>query len=81
MRWLGHRDAVQSFGAVQFDRRDQIGQWAAAIRAAAPKLTRLCGYANNHYTGHSPAAIRDVYAALGIAHERPHRIEQPSLFE
>ncbi len=81
VRWLGRRDAVQAFNEVQFDRRDQIEQWAGAIRAAAPRLTRLCGYANNHYTGHSPAAIRDVYAALGIPHERPHRIEQTSLFE
>ncbi len=81
VRWLGRRDAVQSFAAEQFDRRDQIAQWAGAIRAAAPRITRLCGYANNHYTGHSPAAIRDVYAALGLAHQRPARIEQTSLFE
>jgi uncharacterized protein YecE (DUF72 family) len=81
VRWLGRRDAVQRFDAVQFDRSAQITQWADAIRAAAPKLTSVSGYANNHYTGHSPAAIRDLYAALGIAHERPTRIEQTSLFE
>lgn len=81
VRWLGRRDAVQRFGALLFDRRDQIGQWATAIRAAAPRLTRLAGYANNHYAGHSPATVRDVYAALGLPHERPARIEQASLFD
>ncbi len=81
VRWLGRRDAVQRFDAVQFDRSTQIARWADAIRAAAPRLTRLSGYANNHYTGHSPATIRAVYAALGLSHQRPARIEQTSLFD
>lgn len=81
VRWLGRRDAVQRFDAVLFDRHAQIGRWADAIRAAAPRLTRLSGYANNHYAGHSPATIRAVYAALGLPHERPARIEQASLFD
>lgn len=81
VRWLGRRDAVQRFDAVQFDRGPEIARWADAIRAAAPRLTRLSGYANNHYTGHSPATIRAVYAALGLPHQRPTRIEQTSLFE
>jgi hypothetical protein len=35
---------------------------------------------NNHYQGHSPATVRALYAALGIPHARPERVQQTSLF-
>lgn len=80
LRWLGRRDAVQRFDRVVIDRRERVARWAAAIGEAAPRLHRISGYVNNHYAGHSPAIVRDLYAALGIAHTRPARIEQTSLF-
>lgn len=81
IRWLGRREAFARFDAVQLDRRAQIERWAGAIRAAAPQLTRVTGYANNQYAGYSPATIRDLLAALGVPHDPPAKIAQPSLFE
>ena len=81
VRWLGQRETFTRFGEIAIDRGDRIARWADAIRDTAPQLTRLSGYANNQYAGHSPGTIRAVYAALGVAHERPQRIEQTPLFE
>jgi uncharacterized protein YecE (DUF72 family) len=80
LRWLGIRRSIARFDALVVDRAAEIRQWAEAIRDAAPQLARLAGYANNEYAGHAPATMRQLYAALGVAHERPPRIEQPSLF-
>lgn len=80
VRWLGIRRSLERFDAVVIDRAAEIARWAEAIRDVAPELARLAGYANNEYAGHSPGTVRDVYAALGVPHERPARIEQPSLF-
>ncbi|MFN2461741.1 MAG: DUF72 domain-containing protein [Candidatus Velthaea sp.] len=80
VRWLGRRDAVTRFDRVTVDRTAQLERWAAAIRAAASTLERICGYANNHYMGHAPATVRAVLAALGIAHRRPPRVIQDALF-
>lgn len=81
VRWLGARDAFVRFDELAVDRGEQIAQWADAIRATAPQLTRLSGYANNQYAGHSPGTVRMVYDALGVPHRRPKRIEQTSLFD
>ena len=81
VRWLGRRESVERFDRLTIDRRTDIARWAEAIGAAAPQLTRLAGYANNEYGGHSPGTIRLLYEALGVAHEQPKRIEQTSLFE
>lgn len=81
LRWLGTRETFATFDSVRADRSDRVAQWIAAIRDAAPSLSRIAGYANNQYAGHSPGSIRAILAALGIAHERPARIEQTSLFD
>jgi uncharacterized protein YecE (DUF72 family) len=80
VRWLGQRDAVTQYGSVQIDRMAQIARWAEVIRVAAAVLERVAGYANNHYMGHSPATIRALYEALGIAHTVPPRVVQDTLF-
>ncbi|GAC1405221.1 MAG: DUF72 domain-containing protein [Candidatus Velthaea sp.] len=80
VRWLGRRDAVSRFDRVLIDRGAHIARWAAAIRAAASALERVCAYANNHYMGHSPQTVRAIMAALGVPHERPMRVVQETLF-
>jgi uncharacterized protein YecE (DUF72 family) len=80
VRWIGVHDALSRFDAVVLSRERDIAWWAAALGAAPPRLKRVFGYANNHYQGHSPATVRAVYAALGIARERPKRVEQTTLF-
>jgi uncharacterized protein YecE (DUF72 family) len=80
VRWVGAHDAFTRFDAVQCARDGEIAWWARELREAAPRLRTVHGYVNNHYQGHSPATVRALYQALGIAHERPRRIEQRSLF-
>jgi uncharacterized protein YecE (DUF72 family) len=81
VRWLGVRESVARFDALTIDRGAEIDRWAETIRETAPQLTRLAGYANNEYAGFSPGTIRMLYESLGVAHARPKRIEQTSLFE
>lgn len=80
LRWLGRRDDVAVFSSVTIDRHERVARWAEALRADAPRRRRISGYVNNHYSGHAPATVRDLLAALEIPHERPGRIEQTSLF-
>jgi uncharacterized protein YecE (DUF72 family) len=80
VRWIGSHDAFTRFDTVQQSRESEIAWWEKALRAAAPRLKRVFGYVNNHYQGHSPATVRSLYAALGLAHERPVRVQQTSLF-
>lgn len=80
LRLIGDHDAFTRYDVVQLGREREIAWWAAAIGAAAPRLRRVYGYVNNHYQGHSPATVRALYAALGIAHARPPRVTQTSLF-
>ncbi len=80
LRWIGVRDAVARFDRVIIERGAELRRWAAAVRAAAPRLRRISGYVNNHYAGHSPAVVRALYRELGLPHTEPPRIEQTSLF-
>ena len=80
IRWLGRRASVSRFDRVSIDRCGAIERWSAALREAASRQERICGYANNHYMGHAPATVRALYDALGIAHEVPLRVEQTELF-
>ncbi len=80
VRLVGERDAFSRFDAVQVSREADIAWWAGTIASAAPPLQRVYGYVNNHFQGHSPATVRALYAALDIAHSRPQRVRQTSLF-
>ncbi len=80
VRWIGERDAVQCFDAVRISRDGDLAWWARALDAKRSRPRRMFGYANNHYQGHAPATVRALYAACGIAHDRPRRIEQTTLF-
>ena len=80
VRLIGAHDALDVFDEVRIDRTSEIAWWAAAIGEAMPGLQRVFGYVNNHYQGHSPATVRALYAALGVARERPRRITQQTLF-
>ncbi len=80
IRWLGRRDSVARYDRAVIDRSAQLARWAAALRAVSGRLARVCGYANNHYMGHAPATIRQLYRELGMAHTRPPRVIQTELF-
>ncbi len=80
LRLIGDHDALDRFDRVVIDRSSNLARWAAALASAPPRITKVYGYVNNHYAGHAPAVVRDLYRAARVAHERPKRIEQTSLF-
>ena len=80
VRWIGHHDSLTRFDVTQIAREDEIAWWQRAIVEVSPRVKTVYGYVNNHYAGHSPATVRALFAALGVAHLRPTRIEQTSLF-
>ncbi len=80
IRWMGRRDAVARFDRVVIDRKTEIERWSEILLTAASRLERVCGYANNHYMGHSPATIRALYLALGVERKPPLRPIQTELF-
>ncbi|HEX3469091.1 MAG TPA: DUF72 domain-containing protein [Candidatus Elarobacter sp.] len=80
LRWMGVRRSLERYDRIVIDRSADIVRWAEAIHDVVPQLVRLAGYANNEYAGHSPETVRQIYGALGVPHERPARVEQPSLF-
>ena len=81
VRWIGAHDSFVRFDRVQVSRASDVDWWARALRALPHAPSSVYGYVNNHYSGHSPATVRALYAALGTSHVRPKRTTQTSLFE
>jgi uncharacterized protein YecE (DUF72 family) len=67
VRWLGDRRKIQTMDAVQIDRTADLDAWAVALDDVSKQVQRVYGFANNHYSGHSPADIRYLQRRLGKA--------------
>jgi uncharacterized protein YecE (DUF72 family) len=81
LRLIGDHNALDRFDRVAIARETEIAWWANELRSARlAKVERAYAYVNNHYQGHSPATVRALKAALGVAHTIPQRAVQPSLF-
>jgi hypothetical protein len=50
------------------------------LTAAASRLERVCGHADNHDMGHGRATVGAMYRELGIEHVPPIRFVQTELF-
>jgi uncharacterized protein YecE (DUF72 family) len=80
VRWLGPRE-LTDYSHIQIDRTKELGQWAEAFAALQDKVSRIYGYFNNHYQGHSPASCNLFKEQLGLPVIGPESlIKQPSLF-
>ena len=80
VRWMGPDRSLTDFSHVQVDRTAELEAWAAILPSLA-KSVKVYGYVNNHFTGHSPANIRFLQAALGQAPKDPAQLtEQLGLF-
>lgn len=66
VRWLGHRKQIERVDSVQIDRRQRLDEWAEKLDEVAKQVQRIYGFANNHYSGHSPADIRYLRERLGL---------------
>jgi uncharacterized protein YecE (DUF72 family) len=66
VRWLGDRRKITSMHAVQIDRRPELDTWAEKLEDFAGRVERVYGFANNHYSGHSPSDMRYLRQRLGL---------------
>lgn len=71
IRWLGDHKKIIRMDATQLDRRDELDRWAEALDDVARHVQRIYGFANNHYSGHSPADIRYLSSRLGVPARPP----------
>lgn len=79
IRWLGDRRQIQQMNAVQIDRRPQLDEWADKIEEVARRVERVYGFANNHYSGHSPSDVRYLRSRLGMSDPSIDAPEQRTL--
>ncbi|MBX7118119.1 MAG: DUF72 domain-containing protein [Gemmatimonadaceae bacterium] len=74
VRWMGPDRSITDYSHVQVDRTAELEAWAAILPTLA-KSVKVYGYVNNHFSGHSPASIRWLQAALGQVAVDPARLE------
>jgi len=81
LRWMGPNRDIVDYSRIQVDRTRELEAWAATLRALAGKLTRVYGYVNNHFAGHSPSSARDLQRLLGQRPVAPDELgDQLALF-
>ena len=71
LRWLGDRRRIERFGDLQIDRSEATDRWAETLRELSSRVTRIYGYYNNHYAGHSPGSVRQLQQRLGMPESIP----------
>lgn len=74
VRWMGPDRSLTDYSHVQVDRTAELEAWAAILPSLA-KSVQVYGYVNNHFSGHSPANIRWLQAALGQVPTDPARLQ------
>jgi len=81
VRLLGIENSVTRFDERQFDRSQEIAEWArrlAEARQASPEPIYV--FVRNFFEGHAPATIADLRERLGLPNPTPPGQKQLSLF-
>jgi uncharacterized protein YecE (DUF72 family) len=69
IRWLGDRHRIEelttSWDQTLVDRTDDLKKWVGVVRTLEPLVKDIFAFANNHYSGHSPATLREFDALWG----------------
>lgn len=65
VRWLGNREDIERYDRVQIDRAAEFDDWQRELTRIRGSVTDIFGYFNNHWSGHSPAAVRELLQRLG----------------
>lgn len=66
IRWMGPNRDIVDYSRVQVDRSRELEQWAAAIADLKQNgVKEIFGYVANHFSGHSPATVRDIQVMIG----------------
>jgi uncharacterized protein YecE (DUF72 family) len=80
VRWMGPDREITDYSRVQFDRSEEMGAWAEALKNAA-NTKEIYGFFNNHFAGHSPASAREMQRLLGQSPVEPETLrDQRPLF-
>jgi uncharacterized protein YecE (DUF72 family) len=81
LRWMGPNRDIVDYSRVQLDRRRDLEAWALALATVPGSVTKVYGYVNNHFAGHSPDSARQLQRLLGQRTVEPSEMgEQMSLF-
>ncbi len=81
LRWLGRREAIETFERVRIDRTAELDDWQRDLAAALPQVREVYGYFNNHWAGHSPASANELKRRLGLPTVEPRALwPQPELW-
>jgi len=67
VRFLGRRDRINKFDAIQIDRSCEHAEWLESIRNLVRNTGRVFAFWNNHWAGHSPQSVRDFRQLLHSA--------------
>ena len=74
LRWMGPNRDIMDYSRIQFDRTRELESWAAVVAALARKVKTVYGYVNNHFSGHSPASVRQLQQMLGMHVVQPDEL-------
>jgi len=73
IRWLGNRKGIErittTWNKTVIDRTNEISGWVDVCYETVRRGVKVFGYANNHFSGHAPATIRqfrDLWKAKGL---------------
>ena len=82
VRWMGPDREITDYSQIQFDRSQEIRDWADVLKKVAhTKELNVYGFFNNHFAGHSPANAREMQRLLGQTPVDPSTLgPQRSLF-
>lgn len=81
LRWMGPNRDIVDYSRIQVDRSRELEAWALALATVPDAVTRVYGYVNNHFAGHSPESARQLQRLLGQRPVQPEEMgEQMSLF-
>jgi uncharacterized protein YecE (DUF72 family) len=81
LRWMGPNRDFVDYSRVQADRTREIEAWSHAIFGLIERGADVYGYVNNHFSGHSPASVRELQRLMGQKPVDPDQLgEQMNLF-
>ncbi len=74
LRWMGPNRDIVDYSRVQYDRSRELEGWLKVLPAIAAQVKTAHGYVNNHFSGHSPANVRELRRALGLKVVEPGQL-------
>ncbi len=71
VRWLGSRRQLIKFNRIQIDRSRELSWWGGVLRAFLGKGLDVYGFVNNHWAGHAPSSVQQLWN-LAVMAPRPN---------